>query len=322
MQGDFGAPGSDRSLDPVLNQRHRLDGVTVQLVRFAPDHPALVIFGADKSESHILGVLGVVNFLGAQSHLDHYEMAQDLGEPHVVGSTDAEQLEVPNYWYPWLNGGTPTTFTATVGLAEGDLVTELADSRPWLGAWVGVGAGPGVTVSDVIAGTPAAAVLAPGDRIVSVNGNTPAQGLGPDLLALSPGDQVTLTVDRGGEFSDVRLRLSDWPKAPSFVDSPESATIGVKAAPLSGRRGLAVTEVAVGSAAERAGLATTDAIVSIGDFTTADPADLDPADLDAALSGRAGTALMFTVEHGDGTTGTLTITPDRGDELDSLVAPL
>ncbi len=317
LQVDFGAPEPDRSLDPVLNQEHRLDGVAVELVRFAGAHPALVIHGEDKSESHILGLLGVVDFLGEQANLDHYEMAQDLGRPKVIGPADAQELEVPNYWYPWLGGGDPTEYTQTVGLADDGGVTVLADSRPWLGAWVGVGAGPGVTVSETIEGSPAADVLSPGDRILSVDGNNPEQGLGADLLTKKPGEEITLKVDRGGELSDKTLTLSDLSRAPTFWQSPGPATIGVEVAPLSGRKGIAITRVTAGSAAAAAGLTKTDAIVRVGEFEMGDPADLD-----AALSGRAGQELEFEVQRTDGTTETVPVTPTAGDDTDSLVALL
>lgn len=257
MQGDFGSPDPDKSLDPMLDQKHWVDNTAAQLVRFAADHPALVILAEDKDNSHVLGALAVVDFLGAKANLDHFEMAQDLGAPTVIGGADAQQLEVPNYWYPWLNGGDPSKYSTTVGLSDDDAVrvTEIADSRPWLGAWVGVGVGPGVTVSNVLAGTPAADVLEPGDRIVSVNGNSPTQGLGAELLPLAPGEEVTRKVDRGGELSDKKLTLSDYSRAPSFFDSPEPATLGVETAPLSGREGIAVTELKAGSAAAKAGRA-------------------------------------------------------------------
>ena len=91
----------------------------------------------------------------------------------------------------------------------------------WIGAWVVTSSKPGVTVDRVIAGSPAEGVLEAGDRILSVNGNRPAQGLGPELLGLKPGDEVTLTVERGGAVQVLKLMLADMSKAPSMWETPE-----------------------------------------------------------------------------------------------------
>lgn len=325
MQGDFGAPADlrDETPDPVLNQKDRLDGVTVQRVTFAADHPALVIYGENKANPHVLGVLAVVDFLGSTSNLDHHEMAQDLGKPEVTGAADAQQLEVPNYWYPWLQGGDPAKYTQTVGMSVGqgaqedDGVAVIADSRPWIGAWVGVGTGPGVTVSRVIEGSPADGVLAVGDHIASVNGNKPEQGLGAELLKLKPGDEVELLVQRGKENLMKTLVLADMSKAPTIWETPVPSTIGVEVAPLSGRPGIAVTKVAPGSPAAKAGLAKGDAIQRVGDVPTGSTADLD-----AALNGRGGENLEVELQKADGTTKTVTVTPKADKDGDGIVALL
>jgi S1-C subfamily serine protease len=80
---------------------------------------------------------------------------------------------------------------------------------------------PGVTVDRVIAGSPAEGVLQAGDRILSVNGNAPTQGLGPELLALKPGDKVTVRVERDGTVQELSLTLADMSKAPSMWETPE-----------------------------------------------------------------------------------------------------
>lgn len=320
MQGDFGSPEADESADPVLDQKHPIGKTTAELVRFAEDHPALVVFAEDRFNPHVLGVLAVVDFLGDKANLDHYEMAQDLNAPTVVGEPDAQQLEVPNYWYPWLNGGDPAEYTQSVGMTDSEGVAVLSDSRAFLGAWVGVSTNPGVTVSQVIEGTPAADVLEPGDRILSVNGNNPEQGLGPDLLELAPGDEIDLKLDRDGAITDVTLKLADMSKAPTFWDTPKASFLGIEVAPLSGRKGLAVTAVEAGSPAATAGLKKSDAIVRIGEFSMADSGDLD-----AALSGRAGQDLEFEVQGSDGQSRTVVITPRKpakGEEDNAQVALL
>ena len=319
MQGDFGAPEFDKSPDPVLNQKHWVDKVSVQPVRFGLDAPSLVIYGEDRSNPHVLGVLAVVDFVTepGEANLDHFEMAQDLNAPTVVGEGNAQTLEVPNYWYPWLNGGDPAKYIQTVGLSDAEGVAVTGDSRPWIGAWIGVGVGPGVMVSDVVPDSPAEGKLQPGDRIASVNGNTPTLGLGPQLLSLSPGDQVKLRVDRGGEMTDVTLTLSDMSKAPTFWEYPGRATIGVEVAPLSGRPGIAITEVENGGPAARAGLRAGDAILRIDDFAMSDPSDLD-----AAISGRGGEERDVEVQGADGKTRTVTLTPEKSDDPDPQVSLL
>jgi hypothetical protein len=319
MQGDFGSPESDESPDPVLNQRHWIDEVEVQAVRFGLDSPSLVIYGEDRADPHVLGVLAVVDFVteAGEAHLDHYEMAQDLNKPAVIGDGDAQTLEVPNYWYPWLNGGDPAEYLQTVGLSGDEGVAVIGDTRPWIGAWVGVGAGPGVMVGDVVPDSPAAGTLRPGDRIVSVNGNNPEQGLGPQLLSRRPGDEVTLTIDRAGTMSEVTLALSDMSKAPTFWEYPERATIGLEVAPLSGRPGIAITDVEPGSPAAESGLKKGDAIQRIGDFPMSDPSDLD-----AAISGRAGEELEVEVQGVDGTNRTVRMAPETSEDPDPQVALL
>lgn len=319
MQGDFGSPEADKSPDPVLNQKHWIDEVEVQAVHFGLDTPSLVIYGEDRADPHVLGVLAVVDFVTdpGKAHLDHFEMAPDLNEPTVIGAGNAQTLEVPNYWYPWLNGGDPAKYVQTVGLSDDDGVAVLGDSRPWIGAWVGVGAGPGVMVGDVIPGSPADGLLRAGDRIVSVNGNNPEQGLGAQLLSEQPGEDVTLTIDRAGTMSDVTLTLSDMSKAPTFWEYPEPATIGVEVAPLSGRPGIAVTKIEPGSPAAEAGLRKGDAIQRIGDFRMGDPSDLD-----AAISGRVGEECEVAVQGVDGTDRTVTMTPETSEDPDPQVALL
>lgn len=319
MQGDFGAPEPNTAPDPVLNQKHWIDEVSVQPVGFGLASPSLVIYGEDRANPHVLGVLAVVDFVTEPglAHLDHFEMAQDLNAPTVSGKGDAQRLEVPNYWYPWLDGGDPARYVQTVGLSEDEGVTVIADSRPWIGAWIAAGAGPGVMVSDVIPSSPADGRLRPGDRIVSVDGNDPEQGLGPQLLSKSPGDDVTLTVERDGKQSEVVLTLADMSEAPTFWDYPERATIGVEVAALSGRQGIAVTEVEKGGPAAAAGLRKGDAIQRVDDFPMSDPSDLD-----AALSGRAGQDFEVEVQGADGADRTVTITAEKSTDPDPQVGLL
>lgn len=319
FQGDYGAPVADKAPDPVLNQKHWISDVAVQPVRFGLASASLVINGEDKDNPEVLGLLAVLDFVTTpgKANLDHFEMAQDLGTATVTGADDRRQLQVPNFWYPWLNGGEPTRYTQTIGLTQDEGVAVIADSRPWLGAWVSPSRNPGVMVSQVIAGSPAERTLKVGDRIVSVNGNRPEQGLGPELLALKPGDEVTLAVDRNGAVQDVTLTLSDMSRAPTMWETPTPATIGIEVAALSGRPGIAVTAVKPGGPAADAGIRKGDAITRVGDVPTGDPADLE-----AALSGRGGAELEVEVQRGTGPKETMTVRPEKAPEGDIQVALL
>ncbi|MGQ0629994.1 MAG: PDZ domain-containing protein [Sporichthyaceae bacterium] len=316
MQPDFGSPEGEDTPIPVLNQEHPIAGTTAALVRFAAGKPALVIYAEDRKESHIRGVLAVVDFAAGAADLDHYEMAQDLGAPTVIGAGDAQQLQVPNFWYPWLDEGNPVKYTQLVGLGE-DGVEVLSDGRPYLGAWVSLGLGPGVMVSQVIAGTAAPALLQPGDRILSVNGNNPTQALGSELLRVAPGSDVVLTIERGGEMREVTVPVGDMSDAPSFFDAPEAASLGVEVAPLSGRPGIAVTEVLAGGPGAGIGLRPGDAIVRVGAFRMGGISDLD-----AALADQADREIEIEIQGADAAMRTVLITPVRSEDLDPPVALL
>ncbi len=306
FQADFGAPPEivNKTPDAVLNQRHWTANVEASVVRFAADHPALVIYGENKYNPHVLGTLAVVDFGTGKANLDHFELAQDLGKPIVVETEIGRVLEVPNFWYPWLQGGDPQKYIQSVGLSENEGVTVLSDSRPFVGAWVAADTGPGVMVSRVLPGSPADNELDVGDRITSVNGNDPAQALGPDLLALQPGETVTFAVVRGGQNSEVEVVLSDMSKAPTIWETPKPATIGVTVARPTGRPGLALTGVEAGSPAAQAGLKAGDVLQRVGQVPTGLPSDLD-----AALSGRAGERIEVEVQSADGTTRMVRLVP-------------
>ncbi|MGQ0624809.1 MAG: PDZ domain-containing protein [Sporichthyaceae bacterium] len=316
MQPDFGSPEGEDAPIPVLNQEHPIAGTTVALVRFTAGKPALVIYAEDRKESHILGVLAVVDFAAGAADLDHYEIAQDLGAPVVIGAADAQQLQVPNVWYPWLSGGDPAQYTQLVGFGE-DGVQVLSDTRPYLGAWVALTFGPGVMVSQVLAGTAAAELLAPGDRILSVNGNNPEQALGPELLAVAPGTEVTLKIDRGGEILDITVPVGDMSQAPSSFDAPQGASLGIEVAPRSGRPGVAVTALSPGGPGAGIGLKEGDAIVRVGVFRLGLPSDLD-----AALADQADREIEIEIQGADGATRTVLVTPVRSDDPDSPVVLL
>ncbi len=75
----------------------------------------------------------------------------------------------------------------------------------------------GARVDRVIPDTPAEkAGLRPGDVIVAVNDDpvTPGRSLADLIARYRPGDEVTLTVRRGNETLELRVRLGEHPKRP------------------------------------------------------------------------------------------------------------
>jgi hypothetical protein len=109
------------------------------------------------------------------------------------------------------------TYRFVVGRTSGRYLSELSDQRPWLGVYAksldsGKSSSP-VKVLGVVPGSPAAAVIRPGDILVAVRNapklhNPSGNLLGPILYdqvsALDAGQTVQLLVSRNG----VRIELS------------------------------------------------------------------------------------------------------------------
>jgi predicted metalloprotease with PDZ domain len=92
------------------------------------------------------------------------------------------------------------------------------------------------TLSDIIPGSPAdAALLAPGDRLIAVNGRRFAAQELRDALAASARGVTTLTllVERGDEFRSFQLHYSGGPREAHLVRLPGAPDLlGRIAAPL------------------------------------------------------------------------------------------
>lgn len=93
------------------------------------------------------------------------------------------------------------------------------EERPYLGVYLDRPSTDGLTVSGVIAGSPAeSAGLAAGDLIVAVNGTSLADGgLREVIGTLSPGDTITLTVERGGSTVTLTATLGSQTENPDPI---------------------------------------------------------------------------------------------------------
>ncbi len=149
------------------------------------------------------------------------------------------------------------------------------------------GGGVGLVVVEVTQGSPAwKAGFQIGDRILGVNGAAVANldELGNQLASKTPGEPIRFLINRGGKNKDVVAVLQNrniaartQPNAalldPGFPSENPQAVLGLAVANLSDAfrrqfgipayRGAAVTDVAKGSPADRAGLRAGDCVVEV-----------------------------------------------------------
>lgn len=167
---------------------------------------------------------------------------------------------------------------------RGYLGAVIQDLTPELARSFGYSGGEGVLISDLAPGGPAeGAGLKPGDIAVQLN-RTPLSSssqLRNRVAATQPGTRVTLNIFREGEARDVQVTLGRLPD-PGEVAEPTqpfeqvSSEIGVTLRTLTpdlcellglpkDLKGVLVTQVEPGSAAERAGLMGRDVIVAVAE---------------------------------------------------------
>jgi S1-C subfamily serine protease len=158
---------------------------------------------------------------------------------------DAEHL-------PAAVGQAGTELTLTV--ARGDELHELTVPQGDSAAGqLGLTAEPGVVVAAVAADSPAErAGLQHRDLIRAVDGRPVAgvRQLRHAIRHAGIGNEVTLTVSRGGQTQEVRAQLEEW----------VAGRLGITA-----ERDLVVAEVAPGSAADQAGIQPRDLIRAVGE---------------------------------------------------------
>jgi hypothetical protein len=128
-----------------------------------------------------------------------------------------------------------------------------AAAPPEPGNRLGLTVDPGVVIDEVLPGGPAASAgLARGDVVESVNGQHvfTAAGLRDAVLTLPEGAQISLGLRRGGEPMEMIGRLG-------AAEGEGGNRLGLVVAP-----GVVVAGVAAGGAAEAAGLARGDVVVT------------------------------------------------------------
>jgi hypothetical protein len=161
------------------------------------------------------GELVVVDFHGGLANVI-YEWSGDGGVRYRI--VDNQIVAHAEYWTPSDPHCCPVrTYRFVVGRTSGRYLNELSDQRPWLGIYAkpldSAGASSPVKIVGVVPGSPAAAVLRPGDVVVAVRNpprlrNASGNFLGPALYdqvaSLDSGQTLHLLVSRNG----VRLELS------------------------------------------------------------------------------------------------------------------
>lgn len=170
----------------------------------------------------------------------------------------------------------------TKGFVErGYLGVSIQPLTPDIAANLGTKPRHGVLIGDVVPGGPAAgAGLEPGDIVTAVNGGAVADPgqLMSRVARLSPGSNADLHILRGGSDQEISVKLGKRPgatgaPAETKAAQPESNKLGLSVQSLDkalreqfnlkpDESGLAITDVAAGSAAELAGLQPGDVILS------------------------------------------------------------
>jgi serine protease Do len=177
----------------------------------------------------------------------------------------------------------------------------------------------GVIVSDVVADGPAEkAGMEQGDVIVSFDGKkiedtTQLRNL---VAQTDPGSSVNVTVVRNNKEVELSLKVGDLAKAQTMVAKAEVGNdlLGVsveKVTPqvaknmgLKKTDGVIITNVAPGSAADKAGLSRNDIIYRVGNTVVNDPAEFSSL---VSRNEQSGTVLLLVRSAQSGNTGYLVV---------------
>jgi Do/DeqQ family serine protease len=187
-----------------------------------------------------------------------------------------------------------------LGIAIQDVTDELAKS-------FGVAEREGVLVAQVMDGSPAeAGGVKAGDVIVEFSG-TPIRET-PELqrrvAAVTPGQQIEMKVKRDGQTVPLKITIGEMPSEETVAsEAPPDETWGLTVDALSPdlaqrfgitRAGVLVTDIASGSAADRAGLRRGDVILDVDGAPVPDVASFQ-----RALGKVKDTARLYVYRHGN-----------------------
>jgi Do/DeqQ family serine protease len=175
---------------------------------------------------------------------------------------------------------------------RGMLGVMIQDLTPDLAETLGIDAKTGAVISAVEPGTPAEkAGLAPGDVIIAVEDETVegASDLRQKIGLRRPGDKVKITYLREGRRDTAKVTLGKGDALTASEGSVATDVLaGVRLVPLDSShpawgqvKGVAVSDVAPGSLAARAGLQAGDVITSVNRKPVATIRDIDRALEDA-----------------------------------------
>jgi len=202
-----------------------------------------------------------------------------------------------------------------------DLIKSGSVERGWLGVQiqpvtsdiadsVGLAAASGALVTEPQANAPAAkAGIKAGDVVTAVEGETikDPRDLARKIAAYTPGQTVDITVWRDGKSESVKVDLGVLPveTAAATPDAPETPNapaadetldnFGLTVVPADDGKGLVVTDVASGSAAEERGIQAGDVILAVNNTDVKSASDIVSIIDAAAKDGRK--AALFQVEN-------------------------
>ena len=161
------------------------------------------------------------------------------------------------------------------GASSGGLPVEVEDLAPAVASMLGVDWGVVVTWTDP---TNLAPVLRSGDVVQAING-TPVRSIGEwyaQAHRLYAGDEVRLSVVRGGALRDVRVVASPAVQPSTeaqWIPDPSGAGLGLAMELVPGL-GTSISDVTAGSSGARAGLHPGDLITRADDIQAPTPAQL------------------------------------------------
>ncbi len=255
--------------------------------------------------------------IGASPYDDFIQIDAPVNKGNSGGPTfnqDAQVVGVNTAIYSPSGGSVGIAFAIPAHTVE-RVVAQLKDhghvTRGWLGVQIqgvtpeladslGLKSPAGALITTPQGGSPAEkAGLHAGDVITAVNGSDvkDARDLARKIADIAPGQDVKLTVQRGGKADTINVKIGELTDKQAAKAEGEHGPktnmqpLGIQVAPAStvsggGTAGLAVVAVEPGSRAEKAGIAEGDVIVKVGDTNVSQADDLRRALKDASSAGK------------------------------------